>query len=97
MNRNKQIRFGVIGDGSALFERNESIVLARVNHFRVRQLFFDFAAQAQCNIKAEIFFHQAVRADRSGIVATVAGIDDDAADFQPERAGERTLAVASWF
>jgi len=34
-----------------------------------------------------------VGADGAGVVAAVTGIDDDAANFQTQRAGERGLAV----
>ena len=93
MNGNKQVGFGVVGHGGTLFERNEGVVFPRVNDFRAGKFLFDKMAQAKRDVQAKIFLHQAVRPDGSGIVSAMARIDDDAADFQAERAGERMLSI----
>jgi len=93
MNGDEQVGLHLVGSGGALLERNKCVVLACVNHFRARKLVFDQVAQAQGHIEAEIFFHQAVGADGSSVVAAVAGVNHDAADFQAQRTGQRTLAI----
>ena len=81
VNRNEEVGLRFVGDGGALLERNERIVLARVDHFSARQLLLDQATQAQRNIETQILFHQPVWPDRAGVVTAVARIDHDAADF----------------
>jgi len=43
MNRNEQIGTLLVSNGSTGFERNESIVLARVDHFGTQPRFEQFA------------------------------------------------------
>ena len=97
MDRNEEIRLSVVGDLRALFERYEGVILARINHLRTWKLLLDHAAKAQCDIEAEILLEQAVRADRASIVATMAGIDHDAMNFQAKSARERGIAAAHLF
>ena len=68
----KRSAFASLAIAVRFFERNERIVLARVNHFSAGQLLLDQAAEPQRHVEAQIFFHQAVRTDRSRVVAAVA-------------------------
>ena len=71
----------MIGDCGTRLQRNESIVVARVDHIRSELLFEEFA-QTERHIQHQIFLLQALRANSAGIVAAMAGIDHDFADFQ---------------
>ncbi len=94
---NKQIGLRAVRDGGALLERHKSVVVARVDHVRAGQLLLDQRSQAQRHVEAQILLHQAVRTDGAGVVAAVAGVDHDAADFQSQSARQRALAVAGGF
>ncbi len=90
----KEIGLRIVRNPRSLLQRDKRIVFARVDHVRARKLLLDQIPQPQRHIEAQIFFHQTVRADRSRVVAAVAGIDHDAADFQSERTRQRAVAVA---
>jgi hypothetical protein len=83
---NEKIGPFFIGDGGSRFERNESIVFPRVNDFST-QAGLQQLAQSPAHVEHEIFFFQTVGADRARVVASVAGIDYDFADLQPQHAG----------
>ena len=97
MDGKEEIGLRVIGDFRALLERDERVVVARIDHFGSRQPLLDELAQAQGHIQAQVFFHQSRGADRAGIMAAVPGVDHDAADLQSQRARQGMLAVASEF
>ena len=92
VNRNKQVGALLVGDGGAGFERNEGIVLARIDHFGAQPRFQQFA-QAAADFEHQILFAQAIGADGPGIVAAMTGIDHDLANLQPQRADQRSLAA----
>ena len=92
MNRNKQIGAGLVGDGGASLERNEGVVLARVNDFRAQPRFKQFA-QTASHFEHEIFFFQAVGTDRTGIVATMPRVNYNLADLQPQHPSQRPLST----
>ena len=52
-------------------------------------------ADAQGYVEDDVFFFDAVGTEGSGVVATVAGVDDDTVDLEAEGADERGLAVGS--
>ena len=54
--------------------------MAGVNHLRPK-LLFEQLAEAKGNVEHEIFFQEAIGADGAGIVATMAGIDDNLSDL----------------
>ena len=74
------------------FEWDERVVFARVNHVgaqpRLQQL-----AQSSADVEHQVFFLQTIRTDGAGVVAAVAGINHDLADFQSQGADQRAVPV----
>ena len=84
VNGDEEVRVGGIGDGGAIFQRNVPVVLARVDYFRTGNVFFNELTQPQRHIETEIFFKETVRSFCAGVVASMPGIDGDAADLQTQ-------------
>src|SRR5215831_9277721 len=80
-----------VRDGSAGFERDEGIVLAGVDDFSAEPG-FELAAKTLGDIKYEVFFEQAIGTDGACVVPSMAGIDNDLADLETERANEGAIA-----
>ena len=80
----RKIRLGIIGNRGAVFEGNEGVVFARVDHFSAGQLLLDQRTEAKRNIQAKILFEKAMRPDCSGVITAMPGVNHDAADFQAE-------------
>src|SRR5690348_14109129 len=94
VNRDEQISLCFVGDAGAFLQGNKRVVGARVDHVRAWQTLANDVSEAQRHIEAKILFHQTTWADGAGVVASMAGVDHDAADFKTERAGESGFAVA---
>ena len=93
MNGNKKIRFDAICDSGAFTQRNEGVVGTRVDHFSA-ELLGNQPAKTKRNIQNKIFFQESVGADRSGILATVSGVNNNASEFQTEHAHQRWIGPA---
>jgi len=91
MYRDEQVCLVLIRDCRARLKRDKGIVVPRVNHVGA-QLVLEQLAKAQRDVEDEVLFLEAGRPDGSGIVPPVAGVYDDAADLEPQRADERALA-----
>src|SRR6476619_137933 len=63
VNGDEQISLLFIGDGGARLQRNESVIVARIDDFSA-ELIFQQLAQLQRNVQHQVFFFQPVRADR---------------------------------
>ncbi len=92
MNRNEEVCLLFVGNGGARLQRDKSIIIAGVNHFRAQTVSSIFA-QLQCDIQHQIFFRQAIGPDGAGVVTAMACIHHDLADLQSQRANQRTLTV----
>src|SRR5581483_7733776 len=92
MNGHEQVGLFAIGDGGASLERNEGIVLTGVDHVRTEPALQQFA-EAATNLQNQVLFLQTIRADGSGVMTAVAGIDDNAADLKTKRADQGTVAA----
>ena len=92
MDRNRSAPAGV-GDGGALLEGHEDVGRARHDHLG-RQLVAHHLLEAQGHVEDEVLLHEPAAADGAGIVAAVAGVDDDPARAQAELAGEAVGAGA---
>src|SRR5581483_986551 len=75
MERDEKIGRFRVGDRRPLFERNEAIVLPREHHFYAQR--FELLAELLRNAEHDVFFGDAVDADRARVLAAVAGIEDD--------------------
>jgi len=84
VNRDEQVRVGAVGDRRTLFQRDVPVVLACVDHFRIRNVFFDQLTQPQRHIEAKVLFEQTVRPHDARVVPPVARINRDAVDLQPQ-------------
>src|ERR1700722_3511158 len=96
MNREEQIGLTVVGDARPRFERDKCIVGASVNNFAAKAV-FNQATKAPCDIEHDVFFIETGGAMRADILASVAGIDYDSAEFQPQNASKRTVAIGVTF
>ncbi len=90
---NEQVGLRFIGDFRAALQRNESVVVAREDHFGAGQFLLNEFSEPQRDIEAQIFLHQSGRSDGPGIVPAVPGIDHDAANLQAQRARQGMLPV----
>ena len=87
MDGQEQVGLLLVGDGRPGLERNEGVVGARVDDFRV-QAFLDQPADAQRDVEDQVLFEQALDSFGALVVPAVAGVDDDAADLEAEGAGQ---------
>jgi len=87
----EEVGLGLVGDGGAGLKRDKGIVGAGVDDLGA-ELLVEQRTEAEGDVEDDIFFLQAVDAEGSGVVAAVAGVDDDAVDFEAEGADERGLA-----
>jgi len=88
----EEVSLRFVGDGGAGLEGDEGVVGAGVDDLDaefVRQQL----AEAEGDVEHDVLLFDAVDAERAGVVAAVACVDDDASDLEAERAGERALAV----
>src|SRR5512135_1737046 len=92
MHRDEQVRLLLIGDGGARFKRDEGVVVARVDDVGTEAVLKQLA-EAKRDVENEIFFVQAVRADGTGVMPAMTGVNDDASDFEAQRADQQTVAV----
>ncbi len=92
MDGDEQVGLVLVGDGSPRLQRDESIVVAGVDHVGA-QPSLQQSTEAQRHVQHHILFHHAIGADGAGVVAAVSGVNHDAADLQAECA--RQAAVAS--
>ena len=83
----KQVGLAIVGHFGSLLERDETIVLAGENDFGTEAV-FEERAEAEADIEDHLFFREAGGAGCSVIVAAVAGVEDDTANFESEGAGE---------
>ena len=90
MDGDEQIRTRLVGNSRTGFERNERVVLARVNYFRSQSRLQQLALTPP-HVEDEIFFLQPVRPDGSGIVPSVTRINHDLANFQAQSANQRPV------
>ncbi len=65
----------MVGNVSARVKWDEHIRLPGVNHLDVRAATLHIASEGQCHVEVDVFF-LGERADGSGIVSAVSGIDD---------------------
>src|SRR5689334_13179928 len=91
MDGKEQVGFALVGKRGTTFQWNERIVGAGVDDLGVQSL-FDQLANALGNVEHEVLFQQTFYAGGALVMAAVAGVDDDAADLEAERAGKRTAA-----
>ena len=92
MDRNEQVGLLLVGDRSASLKRNESVILAGINHVGAQPCLQEFA-QAPAHVENQVFFFQAIGTDGAGIVSAVAGIDYDPADLQTQGADQRAISA----
>src|ERR1700737_2845546 len=94
VNGDEQIRMGFVSDMRSFFKGNEGVIVTRIDDVGAGQALANNFSQAQGYVQAQILFHQASRANGSGVVSAVAGIDYDSSDFQSQCASKGRLAVA---
>jgi hypothetical protein len=83
----EEIGLRFVGDGGAGFERDKGVVRACVDNLSAKAVVQELA-EAECHVKDDILFSDAADAEGAGIVAAVAGVDNDAVDLEAERADE---------
>ena len=91
MNADEQVCLCLIRDCRACFERDEGIVVAGIDDIGPKPLLQQFA-QSQCHVEDNVLFLNAAGSERTGVMPTVAGINDDAADLQSKCADQGPLA-----
>ncbi len=95
MDRNKQIGPLLVRDRRPRFQRDECVVLPRIDDLGPQPRLQQFAQLAP-DFEHQVFFFQAIRPDGSRIVAAMPGIDHNLADLQSQRADQRTIAARGW-
>src|SRR5271170_2956258 len=93
MDGDEEICLGLVCDGRASLEWDESVIAASEDYVRAESL-LEQLAKAQRDIENDILLLNPIGAKRSGVVAAVAGIDDDAADLKAKRAHHGASAVS---
>ena len=83
-NRSAPVR---VRDGGALLEGDEDVGGAGEQHLGT-QLLADEALEAERDVEHEVLLLQTAAADGAGVVAAVAGVDDDAARPEAQLPGE---------
>src|SRR5271156_3416444 len=92
MHRDKQVGLRLIGDGGARLKRDEGVVAAGKDYVRAEAL-LEQLAEPEGHVENYVFFLNAIRAERARVVASVAGIDHDAANLETKRAHHGAAAV----
>ena len=83
----EEVGAGAIGEGGSFFEGDEDVFGAGVDDFSA-EAFFEQGAEAFGDVEDKILFVEAAASGSPEVVAAVAGIEDDAGEFQAEGAGE---------
>src|SRR5262249_52269022 len=76
------------------FQRNEGVILARVNNLCAQAALQQFA-QTPADVDHKVFFQQAIGTNRSRVMSSVSGVNHNLADLQTERANQRSVAGRS--
>ena len=92
MDGQEQIGVLAIRDRRSFLERDELVRAARQHDFDARRL-LEQLLEPQRDVEHQFRFGDAV-GDGAGVVAAVAGIDDDLRDAQAELTGERVVAAS---
>ena len=87
----EEVGLGLVGDGGAGFEGDEGVVVAGVDDVGSEAL-LEQLAEAQGYVEDDLFFFNSSGTGGAGVVAAVAGVDDDASDFQAQGAHQGALA-----
>ena len=91
MDRDEQVGLLLVRDRRPRLQRNEGVVLARVDHFGAQPRFQQLA-QPPSHVDDQVFFQQPVWTDRSRVVPAMAGINHDLANLQAQRPNQRAVA-----
>ncbi len=91
VNGKEEIGLRLVGDGRSGLQRNEGVVIAGKDDVGAQAL-LEQLAQAQRDIEHHLLFFNATRSHGAGVMSTMAGIDDDAADLETECAHQGALA-----
>ena len=84
MDGNKQVRTRFVGLFGTVVERDETVAVAGHEDLHVRVGFPDPGGEAFGNLEGDVLFPRlAVLADRSGILAAMAGVDDHGGQAEP--------------
>src|SRR5580692_3402660 len=93
MNRDEEICFFGVGHGRALFERDKRIVGSREDDLAAQSA-LDELAEPLGDVEHQVFLSEAMRSDGPGVFSTMAGVDHDFAEFQPEHTYQRAIPLA---
>ena len=77
MQRDEQVGVDLVGDGGPLLEGDERIVVAGHDHLAA-ELLLEARGEGLGHRQGHVLFQRTAGADRSGVLAAVAGVDDDA-------------------
>src|SRR5579884_3744596 len=91
MDGDKKIGLRLIGNRGACFKRDEGVIVAGVNDICAEAL-PEQLAQAKRYIEHNVFLFDSTRAQRAGIMSSMSGVYNDAADFEAESTHHRTLS-----
>ena len=78
MDGDEDVAVGLVGEPRAVAQRHEAIVAARGDDFE--SVLDEQRLQSRGDVERDFFFGEVLHRRRAGIVAAVAGVDDDAAD-----------------
>ena len=81
MDRNEQIRLLLVCNRGTRLERNERVVLARIDYVSAKPGLQQLA-QSASHVQYQVLLLEPPWSNRAGIVAAVAGVNHNFADFQ---------------
>ena len=92
MNREEQVGLVLVRDPGSFFQGNKGVILSRVDHLGGQTL-LEQRAQAFGNIQDDFLFGKTIGSACAFIVPAMAGIEDDAPEFQAQDARQGLFAI----